>query len=417
MYAPPMDAPPAPDAAAAAPPTTSLHPGAEFAVHRPDSSIFKRGGVKREAAADTVGRAAPDADDAASLKARLAAMHAAWAAPRAARGVTVAAWRPRGRVAASRAPRSKLAPRMGFHAGGVLHLHPEEAAFLADRGDAVVVVGGDAAAATTTTTTARALSIQEAWTLSASTSTPLTARVPYAVLMRGGFVVRRAPPQWYLPSGADLAASWTGPGWVDGAPRGVAVAAVVAPAPTSAAAVTVPPRPPPIASEVRAAKRARVAVAVAWQAAHPAPPGAASRAWWAAAGEGHPWCCVPPPLDENSCIAVVAARERPPPPAALPRLRPFGATQDGGPDDAATTAPAHALAVHRCAARFARRRPAPPASVVTPSPRVGAPPTRAECWGADGAAAGVPARWAVVNGGGASFFGFHRVTLADAVER
>ena len=42
--------------------------------------------------------------------------------------------------------RSKLAPRMGFHHRGLQYLHPEESAFLVDRGDLVLAVGVVAAA-------------------------------------------------------------------------------------------------------------------------------------------------------------------------------------------------------------------------------------------------------------------------------
>lgn len=97
-------------AAASAPLPPTL--AAVYAVHRPDSSIFKRGGMKREApggrppagaasggdgdhtvAAPSSTTANPNQpsqtdadddapDDAAILRAKLDAMHAAWAAPR-----------------------------------------------------------------------------------------------------------------------------------------------------------------------------------------------------------------------------------------------------------------------------------------------------------------------------------------------
>jgi hypothetical protein len=85
--------------AAQPPPCTAV-----YGVHRPDSSIFKRGGMKREApgsklaalvtgeeagaapalppAAAHADAGAVDLDDAAILKEKLDAMHTAWAAPR-----------------------------------------------------------------------------------------------------------------------------------------------------------------------------------------------------------------------------------------------------------------------------------------------------------------------------------------------
>ena len=98
-YVPPPGAPPAavPAKPAHPPPLTAV-----YGVHRPDSSIFKRGGKKREAPASkapggapgdeagggeapapealTVDAADAGLDDAAILKAKLDAMHAAWAA-------------------------------------------------------------------------------------------------------------------------------------------------------------------------------------------------------------------------------------------------------------------------------------------------------------------------------------------------
>ena len=177
---------------------------AVYSVHRPDSSIFKRGGMKREAPAelaatnekakrkqrkqqhDEAADAAAAAfaasaaaatataateekepqeeegeeDDAATLRRRLAEMRDAWAAPRRGRGLSGAAWvaatvaeekppappPPPPRAARVAPARSKLAPRMGFHHRGLQYLHPEEAAFLVDRGDLVMAVGVVAAA-------------------------------------------------------------------------------------------------------------------------------------------------------------------------------------------------------------------------------------------------------------------------------
>lgn len=200
---------------------------AVYSVHRPDSSIFKRGGMKREApaelaatnekakrkqrkqeeeaavAADAKAAAAASAaavaasaaaaaaatategkkeeeDDAATLRRRLSELRDAWAAPRRGRGLSGAAWvassaaavkqeeeeveegqtaasakkkkkkllapPPPPRVARVAPARSKLAPRMGFHHRGLQYLHPEEAAFLVDRGDLVLAVGVVAAA-------------------------------------------------------------------------------------------------------------------------------------------------------------------------------------------------------------------------------------------------------------------------------
>ena len=53
-------------------------------------------------------------------------------------GRTAAAAAEAARVAPAR---SKLSPRMGFHHRGMQYLHPEEAAFLVDRGDLVLAVG------------------------------------------------------------------------------------------------------------------------------------------------------------------------------------------------------------------------------------------------------------------------------------
>ena len=98
----PAPAPSAPAAVAAPlPPLTAV-----YGVHRPDSNIFKRGGMKREAPASRAPGGGGDAaataadkrppipppaaeeaadaglDDATILKAKLDAMHPAWAAPK-----------------------------------------------------------------------------------------------------------------------------------------------------------------------------------------------------------------------------------------------------------------------------------------------------------------------------------------------
>ena len=55
--------------------------------------------------------------------------------------MTLAFWRPAARAAPVGPPRCKLLPRMGVTVRGRVALHPEEAAFLVDRGDAALVVG------------------------------------------------------------------------------------------------------------------------------------------------------------------------------------------------------------------------------------------------------------------------------------
>jgi len=379
---------------------------AEHAVHRPDSSIFRRGGAKPEAGPGAVVEDVPVASGEA-VAARLAAMRAAWAAPRSTRAPTLAAWRPAGRAAAVPAPRTKLAPRIGFHHGGVLHVHPEEAAYLVDRGDGALLVGGhgggvdatrpaaaDAGAAPPSST--RPLSLQEAWTLAAAAGAPLAARAPYHHLMRAGYIVRRHPPVWYLDPGAPLGAAWGGAGWTrDGRPP-----ALAAPPGGGSRREKGAKGTGDADGDPPTAKRPRVAPE------RPAPPprAAPARGWWPAAGAGHPWSLVGPDG------ARVAVGGRGAGGASQAAARAPALADAAAPPD--PLAPAHALAVHRCCATFSRRRPAPPLCVVAPA--LAAPPSRAALAAADAAAAGAPTRWAVANGGGANYFSFERVRLCDA---
>lgn len=346
------------------------------------------------AATEKPGPPEGEEDDAATLRRRLAEMRDAWAAPRRGRGLSGAAWvaaskgaaaakqeekegqtttttavaaatknYPPPRVARVAPARSKLAPRMGFHHRGLQYLHPEEAAFLVDRGDLVLAVGvaaskkdeeedeeekkksggggalepPTAAAASAVEAakpdkpcypppppaalegesgSARALSVQEAVSLSVSEShlffaserrterdrkkknrkkkahgfseknekkqSQLSSGVLagahqlYSHLMRAGYVVRRNPPVWYLDNSKELSDAWRmGRGWrgsgdvdgdVDGDHEEERDAAAPAPAAAKVAHPLSPSGPssssliPLTASEVRKAKRARAAV-------------------------------------------------------------------------------------------------------------------------------------------------------------
>ena len=349
--------------------------------------------------------------------------------------MTLAFWRPAARAAPVGPPRCKLLPRMGVTHRGRAALHPEEAAFLVDRGDAALVVGGGdvgggggagggpgatplADLAEPTPGTSRIASAQEAATLAAAAGVPGGAGRAYAALMRAGFIVRRAPSLWGLPPGAEPEAGWVGPGWGGGTVAeavGAGGGGKAAPPAPTVLAPDPAARPPP-------AKRARTE-----PPAPPAlPPPPLSRQWWPAVTDPD----VPTPR-----LAVVAAgdlasaappkprrghhqaRPRPPPPPGLPFLKPFPETPFTAADGAAApqAADAPGFDVYRCCASFARRRPAPVAAVIKATGSARAPPPLPVLRAVDAAAPpGAPVRWALASGGsGVAFFGLHRVRLAD----
>jgi len=350
--------------------------------------------------------------------------------------MTLAFWRPVARAAPIGPPRCKLLPRMGVTHRGRVSLHPEEAAFLVDRGDAALVVGGGdtgggggagggpAAAplpdlGEPAPGASRVASAQEAATLAAAAGVPASAARAFSALMRAGFIVRRAPSLWGLPPDAPPGDGWVGPGW--GGKEGDLAAAGVRPAPL--------PPPPPAARPTTLdldpdlrpprAKRARTEPPPAVDAAPPP----SSRQWWPAMADpatplprltviapGELPCPTPPTKRPHT------PRPRPPPPPGLPFLKPFPETPfDASEGSAAPLATTPGFDVYRCCSSFARRRPAPVATLVKSTGGARAPPSLLVLRAVDAAAPpGAPVRWALASGGaGVAFVGLHRVRLGD----
>eukprot|EP00873_Tetraselmis_striata_P012183 jgi/Tetstr1/432447/TSEL_021823.t1 len=252
-------------------------------------SIFRRGAKRELFSSDEQ----PSRDaEAQELNAKLGELQELWRQPKGGskKETSLGVWLQELAVVRVAQARSKLLQHMGFTWRSDLHLFPEEAVYLMDRGTMLL---SDA--------TGRLIPLEEAVRLMCATGCDMPRYLVYCHFMRSGLYIKRHPAVWTIPqtAGSAIAGMCATSAWryditcepaqaegSDGLPDPPPGAA-----PSSALSAGPPSSDPGVSGSppfdlLHAAPHDEMAHGLT---IHQAQVQARQRGWWPGLGEAHPW--------------------------------------------------------------------------------------------------------------------------------